>query len=147
METLFDLVGFDRFFVWFLWPLAFNWSSRALFEEIRLYGISCDTNGAKKHAMPSQMIDLEMNQQGEDEYGRNSRIMDDVRGPCKRKNPEGLPGNFQYFNASATSSSSVPPLNIRNPDGVAVMDAVTFALPQYVELAIYQLWKQDLRVV
>ncbi|XP_008226444.1 PREDICTED: probable E3 ubiquitin-protein ligase HIP1 isoform X1 [Prunus mume] len=67
-----------------------------------------------------------------DEYGRNSRIMDDVRGPCKRKNPEGLPGNFQYFNASATSSSSVPPLNIRNPDGVAVMDAVTFALPQYV---------------
>ncbi|TQD73567.1 hypothetical protein C1H46_040883 [Malus baccata] len=66
-----------------------------------------------------------------DEYGRNSRIMDDARGQFKRKNPEGLPGNFQYFNASATPSSSVPPLNLRNPDGVAVMDAVTYALPQY----------------
>ncbi|KAM1041720.1 hypothetical protein TB2_030415 [Malus domestica] len=66
-----------------------------------------------------------------DEYNRNSHIMDDPRGPYKRKNPEGLPGNFQYFNASATPSSSVPPLNMRNPDGVAVMDAVNYALPQY----------------
>ncbi|KAL6202124.1 hypothetical protein ACLB2K_025835 [Fragaria x ananassa] len=64
-----------------------------------------------------------------DEYGRNSRIMDDLRGPCKRKNPECLPGNFQYFNASASPSTSVPPLNIRHPEGVAVMDAVNFALP------------------
>lgn len=67
-----------------------------------------------------------------DEYGRNSRIMDDLRGPCKRKNPECLPGNFQYFNASASPSSSVPPLNMRHPEGVAVMDAVNFSLPQYV---------------
>ncbi|KAK9937946.1 hypothetical protein M0R45_014710 [Rubus argutus] len=66
-----------------------------------------------------------------DEYGRNSRIMDDLRGPCKRKNPECLPGNFQYFNASGSPSSSVPPLNMRHPEGVAVMDAVNFSLPQY----------------
>ncbi|TXG66828.1 hypothetical protein EZV62_008103 [Acer yangbiense] len=66
-----------------------------------------------------------------DEYGRNSHFMDNVRGSYKRKNAEGIPGGFQYFNAPASSSSSVAPLNTRHPDGVAPIDAASFSLPPY----------------
>ncbi|KAJ9182951.1 hypothetical protein P3X46_006881 [Hevea brasiliensis] len=66
-----------------------------------------------------------------DEYGTNSHFMDNARGSYKRKNAEGNPGNFQYFNASASSSSSATSLNTRHPDGVALMDAASFTPPQY----------------
>lgn len=66
-----------------------------------------------------------------DEHGRNIHFMDDGRGPFKRKYAEGIAGSFQHNNASSGSSSSVAPSNIRHPDGVAVMDAASFALPQY----------------
>ncbi|XP_050219034.1 probable E3 ubiquitin-protein ligase ZFP1 [Mercurialis annua] len=66
-----------------------------------------------------------------DEYGINSHFMDNARGSYKRKNAEGNPGNFQYLNASASSSSSVAPLSNRHPDGVALMDATSYAPPQY----------------
>ncbi|KAJ7981792.1 RING/U-box superfamily protein [Quillaja saponaria] len=66
-----------------------------------------------------------------DNFGRSSHYMDDIRGQCKRKNVEGITGAFQYFNASASSSSSMAPPNARHPDGVAVMDATSFFLPHY----------------
>ncbi|KAI4333615.1 hypothetical protein L6164_018399 [Bauhinia variegata] len=64
-----------------------------------------------------------------DNFGRSSGFIDDVRGPYKRKIAEGIRGNFQYFNPSA--SSSVPPPTVRHPDGVAIMDAASFSLPQF----------------
>ncbi|XP_015899193.2 probable E3 ubiquitin-protein ligase ZFP1 isoform X1 [Ziziphus jujuba] len=67
-----------------------------------------------------------------DDYGRNANFVDDVRGPCKRKTPEGFPGNYQHYNASASHNSSMLPLNARHPDGVAVMDAASFSLPPYI---------------
>ncbi|KAJ9153546.1 hypothetical protein P3X46_026973 [Hevea brasiliensis] len=66
-----------------------------------------------------------------DEYGTNNNFMDSARGSYKRKNAEGNSGNFQYFNASASSSSSFTPLNTRHPDGFLLMDAASFAPPQY----------------
>lgn len=66
-----------------------------------------------------------------DEHGRNSLFMDDVRGPFKRKYAEGIAGSFQHNNASSSSSSSVVPSSTRHPDGVAVIDAASFAPPQY----------------
>jgi E3 ubiquitin-protein ligase Arkadia/E3 ubiquitin-protein ligase RNF38/44 len=66
-----------------------------------------------------------------DEYGTNSHFMDNARSSYKRKNAEGNPGNFHYLNASASSSSSVPPMNTRHPEGVALMDATSFTLPHY----------------
>lgn len=67
-----------------------------------------------------------------DDYGRNANFVDDVRGPCKRKTPEGFLGNYQQYNASASHNSSVLPLSARHLDGVAVMDAASFSLPPYV---------------
>lgn len=67
-----------------------------------------------------------------DEYGRNTNFVDDVRGPCKRKTPEGFPGNYQHYNASASHNSSLLPLNTRHPDGVTVMDAASFSGPGYI---------------
>ncbi|OAY54816.1 probable E3 ubiquitin-protein ligase ZFP1 [Manihot esculenta] len=66
-----------------------------------------------------------------DAFGTNSHFMDNARGSYKRKNAEGNPANFQYFNASASSSSSTTPLNTRHPDGITLMDAAPFAPPQY----------------
>ena len=66
-----------------------------------------------------------------DEYARNCHFMDNVRGLYKRKNSEGIPGNFQHFNASSSSSSLVTPLNTRHPDGVGTVDAASFTIPQY----------------
>ncbi|XVE50162.1 hypothetical protein DITRI_Ditri01bG0140000 [Diplodiscus trichospermus] len=66
-----------------------------------------------------------------DEYARNCHLMDNVRGSYKRKNSEGILGNFHHFNASQSSSSSVTPLNTRHPDGVATVDAASFAVPHY----------------
>ncbi|XXG90115.1 hypothetical protein AAC387_Pa12g1954 [Persea americana] len=43
---------------------------------------------------------------GVDEDGRNHHLMDNVRGSGKRKNAEGLPGNYYYTNGPASSSSS-----------------------------------------
>ncbi|KAI4322981.1 hypothetical protein L6164_022626 [Bauhinia variegata] len=63
-----------------------------------------------------------------DNYGRSSGFTDDVRGLYKRKTAEGIRGNFQCFNPSA---SSVPPQNARHLDGVAIMDAASFSLPQF----------------
>ncbi|KAA8523949.1 hypothetical protein F0562_010372 [Nyssa sinensis] len=54
--------------------------------------------------------------------------VDGVGGMFKRKNAEGIPGNFQYCNASAGSSSSVTHLHTRPLEsGVALMDASSFA--------------------
>ena len=67
-----------------------------------------------------------------DEYGRENHFMDGVRGACKRKNAEGILGNFQYINGLASSSSSVPPFNTRHLEsGVSMMDSASFAQPQY----------------
>ncbi|XP_022732881.1 probable E3 ubiquitin-protein ligase ZFP1 isoform X2 [Durio zibethinus] len=65
------------------------------------------------------------------EYARNCHFMDNARGLYKRKNSEGIPGNFQHFNASSSSSSSVSQLNSRHPDGVGTADAASFTIPQY----------------
>ncbi|KAL9322188.1 hypothetical protein ACSQ67_010241 [Phaseolus vulgaris] len=70
-----------------------------------------------------------------DNFGRSSGFMDDVRGPYKRKVAEGMRGNYQYFNAS--SSSSIAPPNARHTtDGVAMMDAAPFSfrIPSLVEV-------------
>ncbi|KAK8591517.1 hypothetical protein V6N13_031559 [Hibiscus sabdariffa] len=66
-----------------------------------------------------------------DEYGRGCHFVDNVRGSYKRKNSEGIPGNFQHFNASSSSSSSGAPLNARHPDGVGTIDTAPFTFPQY----------------
>ncbi|KAK8527457.1 hypothetical protein V6N12_054669 [Hibiscus sabdariffa] len=66
-----------------------------------------------------------------DEYARNCHFMDNVRGLYKRKNSEGIHGNFQHFNASSSSSSSITPLNTRNPDGVGMVDAASFTMSHY----------------
>ncbi|KAK9269127.1 hypothetical protein L1049_000896 [Liquidambar formosana] len=67
-----------------------------------------------------------------DEYGRSNYFMNDARGSCKRKNAEGIAGNFQHFNAPASSGSAFAPLNTRHLEpGVAVMDAESFSLIQY----------------
>ncbi|KAA8526794.1 hypothetical protein F0562_008977 [Nyssa sinensis] len=67
-----------------------------------------------------------------DDYGRNNHLMHGVRGSFKRKTAEGIPGNSQYCNAAAGSSSSVVPLDARPVEsGVTLMDAVSFALPEY----------------
>lgn len=67
-----------------------------------------------------------------DEFGRNNHFIDGARGPCKRKVPEGVHGNYQHFNGFATPSSSVPPFNTRHPGGVAVSDPAPFPLPPYI---------------
>ncbi|KAK9041604.1 hypothetical protein V6N11_016696 [Hibiscus sabdariffa] len=64
-----------------------------------------------------------------DEYARSCHFMDNVRASYKRKNSEVIPGNFQHFNASSSSSSSVAPLNTRHPDGVVSVDAASFTIP------------------
>ncbi|CAL0310174.1 unnamed protein product [Lupinus luteus] len=68
-----------------------------------------------------------------DSFGRNSSFVDDVRGAYKMKIAEGVRGNHQYFNASA--SSSVVPPNARHADGIA-MDTASFSLhrPSLVEV-------------
>ncbi|KAE8679089.1 hypothetical protein F3Y22_tig00111402pilonHSYRG00799 [Hibiscus syriacus] len=66
-----------------------------------------------------------------DEYARSCHFMDNVRGSYKRKNSEGIPANFQHFNASPSSSSSVTPLNARHPEGVGTMDVAPFTIPQF----------------
>ncbi|KAL1299574.1 hypothetical protein HN51_044123 [Arachis hypogaea] len=69
-----------------------------------------------------------------DNFGRSSSFMDDVRGPYKRKSAEGMRGNYQYFNAPASSSTAPP--NARHADGVPVMDTASFPLrvPSFVEV-------------
>ncbi|KAF7836677.1 putative E3 ubiquitin-protein ligase ZFP1 [Senna tora] len=64
-----------------------------------------------------------------DNFGRSSSFVDDVRGPFKRKSAEAIRGNFQYFDASA--SSSVAPPNARFSDGVAMVDTASMSLPQF----------------
>ncbi|KAL2472698.1 RING/U-box superfamily protein [Forsythia ovata] len=67
-----------------------------------------------------------------DSYGRNIPYMDGARGSFKRKNAEGLPGNYQYHNASAGSSSSVAPTTARPVESdVTITDAATFLPPEY----------------
>ncbi|MBA0716585.1 hypothetical protein Golax_015405 [Gossypium laxum] len=66
-----------------------------------------------------------------DEYARNFHFMNNDRGSYKRKTSEGIPGNFQHFNASSSSSSSVTQLNTRHPDGVVPVDPASFTIPQY----------------
>ncbi|KAG8502537.1 hypothetical protein CXB51_001126 [Gossypium anomalum] len=86
------------------------------------------------HGIPDQMpssSNYRIHGVSADEYARNCHFMDNVRGLYKRKNSEGIPGNFQHFNASSSSSSSVTPLNTRNPDGVGTVDAASFTRSQY----------------
>ncbi|XP_052178924.1 probable E3 ubiquitin-protein ligase ZFP1 isoform X2 [Diospyros lotus] len=66
-----------------------------------------------------------------DDYRRNSYIMDGVRGSFKRKTAEGIPGSFQYCNASVGSSSAVYPMSVRPDPGVSMVDASSFPLPEY----------------
>ncbi|KAL7216746.1 hypothetical protein ACSBR1_028641 [Camellia fascicularis] len=66
------------------------------------------------------------------DYGMNNHFMDGVGGSFKRKNADGIPGNFHYCNASAGSSSAIAPLNTRNIEpGMTPMDAASFSLPEY----------------
>ena len=69
-----------------------------------------------------------------DNFGRSSSFVDDVRGPYKRKSAEGIRGNYQYFNAPASSSTAPP--NARHSDGVPMMDAASFSVhvPSLVEV-------------
>ncbi|XP_071723611.1 probable E3 ubiquitin-protein ligase ZFP1 [Rutidosis leptorrhynchoides] len=62
-----------------------------------------------------------------DEYGRHGHLMDGSdRGSYKRKYAEGYPGNFQYANGGAGSSSSAAnPLETRHPD------RASYPTPQY----------------
>ncbi|PPS16430.1 hypothetical protein GOBAR_AA04132 [Gossypium barbadense] len=86
------------------------------------------------HGIPDQMpssSNYRIHGVSADEYARNCHFMDNVRGLYKRKNSEGIPGNFQQFNASSSSSSSVTPLNTRNPDGVGTVDTASFTRSQY----------------
>lgn len=77
---------------------------------------------------------------GMDEYGRNHHFMDSIRGSCKRKNAEGVPGSYYYVNAAASSSSSSlgVPLNSgfqqwEEPfvPRIGVLDAATFTPGEY----------------
>ncbi|XP_028763670.1 probable E3 ubiquitin-protein ligase ZFP1 [Neltuma alba] len=58
-------------------------------------------------------------------YAVSGIFMDDARCPYKLKVIEGIRGNYQHFNAAA--SSSVAPPNARHSDGVPV----SFSLPQF----------------
>ncbi|XP_054815178.1 probable E3 ubiquitin-protein ligase ZFP1 isoform X2 [Prosopis cineraria] len=58
-------------------------------------------------------------------YAFSGIFMDDARGPYKQKITEGIRGNYQHFNAAA--SSSVAPPNTRHSDGVTA----SFSLPQF----------------
>lgn len=64
-----------------------------------------------------------------DNSGRYNVFMDDARGPYKQKVSEGIRGNYQYFNA--TASSSVAPPIPRHSDGVTMMDTASFSQPQF----------------
>lgn len=68
-----------------------------------------------------------------DTYGRNSHFMDGVGGSFKRKNAEGISGNFQYFYPSAGSSSSVAvPMSARPLESdITMMDSASFAIGEY----------------
>ncbi|XP_058095749.1 probable E3 ubiquitin-protein ligase ZFP1 isoform X2 [Magnolia sinica] len=77
---------------------------------------------------------------GVEGYGRDNQFMDNVRGSCKRKNAEGVPGNYYYVSSSAGSSSSSLgiPLNTglqqwEEPfePGVGVLDAPAFPPAEY----------------
>ncbi|XP_074319320.1 putative E3 ubiquitin-protein ligase ZFP1 [Silene latifolia] len=68
------------------------------------------------------------------EYDRRSNFQtEDVRGLCKRKNAEGMPGNVHHFGASAgpSSSSAAPMTSCHFDSGPASMEA-QLALPEYI---------------
>ncbi|XP_058100648.1 probable E3 ubiquitin-protein ligase ZFP1 isoform X2 [Magnolia sinica] len=74
-----------------------------------------------------------------DEYGRNTQFMDNLRGSCKRKTAEGVPGNFPVSgSASSSSSSSGVPLNSGPQQweepfetGVGVLEPTGFTTSDY----------------
>eukprot|EP00268_Persea_americana_P052441 TRINITY_DN586_c0_g1_i1.p1 TRINITY_DN586_c0_g1~~TRINITY_DN586_c0_g1_i1.p1 ORF type:complete len:552 (-),score=121.26 TRINITY_DN586_c0_g1_i1:210-1865(-) len=93
---------------------------------------------------------------GIDEYGRNHHFMDNVRGSCKRKNAEGLPGSYYYVNAAASSSSSSlsGPLNSgfqqwEEPfvPRVGVLDAATFSPAEYRGSGVLSITEEPQRSV
>lgn len=65
------------------------------------------------------------------EHGGNSNFMEHGRGSFKRKTAEGVPGNFQYLNASPGSTVVVGPLNPMHPESFARMDASYYPHYQY----------------
>ncbi|GAB4846520.1 hypothetical protein Ancab_025525 [Ancistrocladus abbreviatus] len=66
-----------------------------------------------------------------DDYGRSNFPTDVLRGSCKRKNAEGIPGNAQFFDVSAGPSSSISSMSGSHFDsGVTMMDA-SYPLPEY----------------
>lgn len=66
-----------------------------------------------------------------DACARNGQLMEGARGSYKRKNAEGNPVNLQYFDSSASSSSSVAASDAGNIDRIGPMDAQSFNLPRY----------------
>ncbi|KAK6934216.1 Zinc finger, RING-type [Dillenia turbinata] len=68
-----------------------------------------------------------------DEYGGNNQFMDGLRGSCKRKNFEGVPGYAHQLTAAGSSSSSVAPIDTRHFEAgvTAVMASTPFPVPQY----------------
>ncbi|XXG61461.1 hypothetical protein AAC387_Pa05g0068 [Persea americana] len=93
---------------------------------------------------------------GTDEYGRNHHFMDNVRGSCKRKNAEGLPGSYYYVNAASSSSSSSlsGPLNSgfqqwEEPfvPRVGVLDAATFSPAEYRGSGVLSITEEPQRSV
>lgn len=82
--------------------------------------------------------------------------MDNVRGSCKRKNAEGLPGSYYYVNAAASSSSSSlsGPLNSgfqqwEEPfvPRVGVLDAATFTPAEYRGSGVLSITEEPQRSV
>ncbi|KAF8413804.1 hypothetical protein HHK36_001797 [Tetracentron sinense] len=112
-------------------------------------GVAAASNFYNPYMIPpsgSRMCSIPLNHgssyqlAGTDEYERNNHFMDGVRGSCKRKSAEGIPGNYQYVNSSASSSSSSSgtPLNTRLQhreesleSGVPLLDAAAFGQPEY----------------
>lgn len=94
--------------------------------------------GSANHLPPfinHQAIGINM-----DEYGRSNHFSQCVRGSCKRKNTEAIPGNFYYANGSASSSLSSTHLSQNSgqthweePYGsdVNLLDSTTFNPPDY----------------
>lgn len=77
---------------------------------------------------------------GINEYGRNNHLMDNLRESCKRKNAEGVPGNYHCLNDSTSLSSSsmgIPvnsaPQLLEEPfePGVGLLDTVTITPTNY----------------
>ncbi|KAE8707825.1 hypothetical protein F3Y22_tig00110372pilonHSYRG00054 [Hibiscus syriacus] len=110
--------------------LGIGSASNYYFPYVVIPSSSTPVNHARTDQMPSSS-NYGLLGVSADEYARGCHLMDNVRSSYKRKNSEGIPGNFQHFNVSSSSSSAGTPLNARHPDGVSTMDVEPFTFPRY----------------